>query len=95
MVRSLLLALLMLAAPAVMAADAALDALNQQIAANPKDKSALNKRSQLQHKAGRHAEALADLAASCRLEADAQVQELCQSEVQEYAKIHSLPRSAR
>lgn len=86
---------LLLCSPVAMAADAALEALNQQIAANPTDKAALNKRSQLHHKAGRHAEALADLEASCKQEADAQVQELCMMEVTEYAKIYSLPRTSR
>lgn len=89
--RILLLALL-LCAPAAQAADAALDALNQKIAANPKDKVALNQRSQLHHKAGRHAEAMTDLEASCKLETDAQIQELCMAEVKEYAKVYSLPR---
>jgi predicted Zn-dependent protease len=92
MLQRLFVLTLLLCSPVAMAADAALDALNQQIAANPNDKTALNKRSQMQHKAGRHVEALADLQASCKLEPDAQVQELCMMEVTEYAKIYSLPR---
>ncbi|MBP7251931.1 MAG: hypothetical protein KBA75_00435 [Alphaproteobacteria bacterium] len=95
MLLRILVLTLLLCSPVVMAADAALDALNQQIAANPQDKAALNKRSQLQHKAGHHAEALADLESSCKLEPDAQIQELCMMEVTEYAKVYSLPRASR
>lgn len=91
MQRGLVLLMLLLATP-VAAAEATLEALSQQIAANPKDKAAFNKRSQLHHKAGRHAEALADLETSCKLEADAQIVELCMMEVTEYAKVYSLPR---
>ncbi len=95
MLRLFLMFALLGYASAAIAADATLDALNLKIAANPKDKTALNKRSQLHHKDGRHTEALADLEASCKLEPDAQVQELCMMEVTEYAKVYSLPRAPR
>ena len=56
------------------------------------DKAALAQHSREHHAAGRHAEALAYLEQSCRLEADAQIAELCMAEVADYAKTYNLPR---
>lgn len=65
----------------------------ERVAPSPDlDRAALAQRSREHHVAGRHAEALADLEQSCRLEADAQVAELCMAEVADYAKTYNLPR---